>query len=189
MSTPSRNVGVVHARKYLKHSFSCLPDGLFEIEIDHLEQVVTVASERFDSSLVGWLITSILPESHGVVAFRDDNQGWHPPLPAYALRIRVGAKGPQAVEFDASVVRLCNAIGAGVAVSLTSPRWSSPPGRGWRGRNSQQNLDSWGLEWLICDGAGLPGIRTRMPTVGTATRHCSSPGMSAAHISRRRLAS
>jgi hypothetical protein len=120
MSSQARNTGIVNASRYVKHSFSCLPDLMFDVMIDHDHHVVTLASDAFDSNLVGWLVTQILPAVHGVVAFRDDDAGWHPPLPPYRLRIRVG--GGIGIEFDAQVVKLASAIGGGVAVQLTNPQ-------------------------------------------------------------------
>jgi len=110
-------------KSYLKHSFSCLPDVWFEIDVDDSNKLVTVASAAFDSDLFGWLVTEVLPRVRGVVAWRDDNAGWTTPPSPYALRVRIG-KG-DGVELDAQVVRLADATGGGVAVQLTDPRpWS-----------------------------------------------------------------
>ena len=120
MTAESGRGGIVQVGKTLKHSFSRLPDVAFDLRIDHLNQVVTVASTRFDSYLIGRLVTTIVPDEHGVVAFEEDDIGWHPPLPTYALRIRIG--GEPGIEFAAQVVRLSGAVGGWVAVSLTDPQ-------------------------------------------------------------------
>ena len=120
MSLDKTRDGRVNASMYVKHSFSCLPDVTFDVTIDHHSQVVTIAAATFDSSLLGWLVTHVLPADYGVVAFRDDNSGWHTPLSPYRLRIRVG--GEIGIEFDAQVVKLTSAMGGGEAVQLTNPQ-------------------------------------------------------------------
>ena len=104
--------------KYLKHMGSCLPDCLFRVTVDRERFLVTIASDAFDSSLVGWLVTQILPDQHGIVAYRDDKD-WVPPPAPYDLRIRIG--GQAGVEFSAQVVRLSGAVGGGVAMRLSEP--------------------------------------------------------------------
>ena len=106
--------------KYLKHTGSCLPDGLFRVTVDRDRFLVTIVSDAFDSHLVGWLVTDILPDQHGVVAYRDDKD-WVPPPAPYDLRVRIC--GPAGVEFGAQVVRLSGAVGGGVAVRLSEPTW------------------------------------------------------------------
>ena len=105
--------------KYLKHSGSCLPDGLFRVRVDRDRFLVTITSDAFDSHLVGWLVTGILPAEHGIVAYRDDNASWNPPPAPYDLRIRIG--GQAGIELGAQVVRLSDAVGGGVAVRLSGP--------------------------------------------------------------------
>ena len=56
--------------KFLKHTGSCLPDGMFRVTVDRERCQVTIASAAFDSHLVGWLVTRILPGEHGIVAYR-----------------------------------------------------------------------------------------------------------------------
>ena len=104
--------------KYLKHTGSCLPDGLFRVTVDRDRFLVTITSDAFDSSLVGWLVTDILSDQHGIVAYRDDKD-WAPPPAPYDLRVRIG--GQAGVEFSAQVVRLSGAVGGGVAVRLSEP--------------------------------------------------------------------
>ena len=104
--------------KYIKHTGSCLPDGLFRITVDRDRFLVTITSDAFDSSLVGWLVTDILSDQHGIVAYRDDKD-WAPPPAPYDLRVRIG--GQAGVEFSAQVVRLSGAVGGGVAVRLSEP--------------------------------------------------------------------
>ena len=106
-------------KKYLKHSGSCLPDGLFRVAVDRDRFLVTITADAFDSHLVGWLVTDILPVQHGVVAYRDDKD-WVPAPAPYDLRVRIG--GQAGVEFGAQVVRLSSAVGGGVAVRLAEPK-------------------------------------------------------------------
>ena len=105
--------------KYLKHTGSCLPDGLFRVTVDRDRLRVTITSDAFDSHLVGWLVTDILPDQHGIVAYRDDKD-WVPPPAPYDLRIRIG--GQAGIELGAQVVRLSDAVGGGVAVRLGEPK-------------------------------------------------------------------
>ena len=81
--------------------------------------LVTITSDAFYSHLIGWLVTDILPDQHGVVAYRDDKD-WVPAPAPYDLRVRIG--GPAGVEFGAQVVRLSSAVGGGVAVRLAEPK-------------------------------------------------------------------
>jgi hypothetical protein len=111
--------GIQILEKYLKHTGSCLPDGLFRVEVDRGRCLVTITSEAFDSQLVGWLVTEILPDQHGIVAYRDDKD-WVPAAAPYDLRVRIG--GPAAIELDAQIVRLSSAVGGGVVVRLSEPR-------------------------------------------------------------------
>ncbi len=105
--------------KYLKHTGSCLPDGLFRITVDRDRFLVTITSDAFDSHLFGWLVTDILPNQHGIVAYRDDKD-WVPPPAPYDIRVRIG--GRTGVEFSAQVVRLSSAVGGRVAVRLSEPK-------------------------------------------------------------------
>lgn len=105
--------------KYLKHTGSCLPDGLFRVTVDRDRFLVTITADAFDSHLVGWLMTQILPDQHGVIAFRDDKD-WAPPPAPYDVRVRIS--GQAGVEFGAQVVRLSGAVGGGVAVRLSEAK-------------------------------------------------------------------
>ena len=111
--------GVQTLKKYLKHTGSCQPDGLFRVEVDRDRFRVTITSDAFDSHLIGWLVTDILPDQHGVIAFRDDKD-WVPAPAPYDLRVRIG--GQMGVEFATQVVRLSSAVGGGVAVRLSEPK-------------------------------------------------------------------
>jgi len=118
-------VGVAEPRiltfkKYLKHSGSCLPHGLFRVKVDRDRFLVTITSAAFDSHLVSWLVTRILPAEHGIVAYRDDNAGWNPPSAPFDLRIRIG--GAAGIELGAQVVRLSSAVDGGVSVRLSEPK-------------------------------------------------------------------
>lgn len=106
--------------KYLKHGFSCLPDCALKVRVDSARMVVTITGDAFDSHLFGWLVTKILPAEHSIVAYRDDDAGWHPPRPPYGLNVRIG--GDIGVEFCAEVVRLSTAVGGGVAIRLSDPQ-------------------------------------------------------------------
>ena len=105
--------------KYLKHTGSCLPDALFRVAVDRDRLLVTITSDAFDSHLIGWLVTDILPDQHGIVAYRDDKD-WVPPPAPYDLLIRIG--GQAGIELGAQVVRLSDAVGGGVAVRLGEPK-------------------------------------------------------------------
>ena len=111
--------------KYLKHMGSCLPDSLFRVTVDRDRFLVTVTADAFDSHLIGWLVTGILPNECGIVAYRDDKD-WVPPPAPYDLRVRIGGHG--GVDFSAQVVRLSKAVGGGVAVRLSEPRHLMPRG-------------------------------------------------------------
>ena len=111
---------LVLIEKYLKHGFSCLPDCALKVQVDPVRMVVTISGDAFDSHLFGWLVTTILPAEHGIVAYRDDDAGWHPPQPPYGLEVRIG--GDIGVEFCAEVVRLSVAVGGGVAIRLSDPQ-------------------------------------------------------------------
>ncbi len=106
--------------KFLKHTVSCLPDEIFRITVDPDRLLVTIASNAFDSALVGWLVTRILPDQHGIFAYREDGSGWDVPPAPYELRIRLG--GPTRIELGAQVVRLSRDLGGSVAVRLSGPR-------------------------------------------------------------------
>lgn len=119
MPDRTQELGLEHFEKYVKHFGSCLPDAMFRVTLDRLRRLITIASDAFDSHLVGWLVTRLLPEDHGIRAYREDDAGWHP-LPApYELRLRIG--GQAGVEFIAEVVRLSSAVGGGVTVRLSMP--------------------------------------------------------------------
>lgn len=118
---------VVTIRKYLKHPFSCLPDVAYEILIDHGRRLITISSKGFDSSLLGWLVTSLLPADTGITAYRDDDAGWVVPRPERDLRVRLESAGAgTAVEMMADIVKLSKAIGGGVAVRLMIPPQAQP---------------------------------------------------------------
>lgn len=106
--------------KCLKHSGSCLPDSLFRVTVDPDRFLVTITSNAFDSHMLGWLVTQILPDEYGIKAYREDDSGWTPPPAPYDLRIQIGDKA--GIELEAQVVRLSTAIGGGVAVRLSEPR-------------------------------------------------------------------
>jgi hypothetical protein len=59
-------------KAYLKHQMSCLRDLLVEVVVDHEKRVATLRANHFDSGLVAWHVRDLLPEEHGVVAWRDD---------------------------------------------------------------------------------------------------------------------
>jgi hypothetical protein len=86
---------------WMKHTGSCLPDCPFDIEVDEHCRHVVAKSNTFDSALFARLVTSVLPEELGVVAFRDDNLGWVTPPAPYSLEVRFGG-----LRFKASVVKL-----------------------------------------------------------------------------------
>jgi hypothetical protein len=91
---------------YIKHSFSCLPDCKFDVEVDKNTRVVVVESTHFDSDLFGSLVADLLPEKLGVVAYRDDDAGWTPPPARYRVLVKFAG-----VDLEASVVKLASALG------------------------------------------------------------------------------
>ena len=109
----------------MTHVRSSLPDVAFSIDIDERRRHVVAKSECFDSALVATLVTQVLPEEFGVVAYRDDNVGGNAPSAPYSLELRFGG-----VRFDALVVKLSSAKGdAAVATTLsvlTSAKVGSP---------------------------------------------------------------
>lgn len=98
----------------LKHSFSCLEDCPYQIEIDDDKKIVTIAGPVFDSSLIAGLVTRILPEDKGVVAFRDDAD-WPNNHAPYSLQIKIDG----CPEFDAQAVRLASIGGRPGEVAIT----------------------------------------------------------------------
>lgn len=98
----------------LKHSFSCLEDCRYQIEIDDDKKIITIAGPVFDSSLIAGFVTRILPEDNGVVAFRDDAD-WPNNHAPYRLRIRIDG----CPEFDAEAVRLASIGDRPSEVSIT----------------------------------------------------------------------
>ena len=101
---------------YLKHQMSCLKDQAIEVDIDHERREVRLGMRVLDSSLVARLVRDILPEQHGVEAFRDDNQVlgehvWITKPSAYKLLVDLSG-----VMYKAQVVRLFNS--QEVAVTL-----------------------------------------------------------------------
>jgi hypothetical protein len=110
---------------WMKHTGSCLPDCGFDIEVDEHRRHVTVRSSSFDSALFARLVTSVLPEQLGVVAYRDDNLGWIAPPAPYGITVHFGGQC-----FNARVVKLMNLAGnGGVAtrLELISCDGESPP--------------------------------------------------------------
>lgn len=71
----------------LKHSGSSLPDLPAHVIIDAAARVVTIEVDAIDSTLILTLVSTVLQEEHGVIAFSDDNAGWTPPAPLFQLRI------------------------------------------------------------------------------------------------------
>jgi hypothetical protein len=85
----------------MKHIGSCLPDCGFDVEVDERRRHVVAKSNSFDSTLFARLVTSVLPEELGVVAFRDDNLGWVAPPAPYSLEICFDG-----LRFKALIVKL-----------------------------------------------------------------------------------
>ena len=100
---------------YIKHSFSCLSDQTFDVQVDDESKTVTISTQTFDSSLISHILRSVLPDE-GVVAFVDDNTrepyGSSPP---FALQIRIGEEGP---IFNARAVLLCSAVRTGIDLAI-----------------------------------------------------------------------
>jgi hypothetical protein len=91
-------------RLYIKHSMSCLRDLGMEVDIDQDLREVRLTMPTFDSALVSTAVTSILPEKHGVVAFRDDgakDEAWLTRPAPYSLYVRLAD-----VTYRSQVVKL-----------------------------------------------------------------------------------
>lgn len=99
----------------MKHVGSCLPDVAFSIDVDERRRHVVAKSECFDSALVASLVTQVLPEEFGVVAYRDDNVDWSAPPAPYSLELRFGG-----MRFGASVVKLRSAVGVSTVATRLS---------------------------------------------------------------------
>lgn len=100
---------------YLKHSMSCLGDLGMEVDVDDARREVSLTMLSFDSNLVATAVTRILPEEHGVVAFRDDadkDDAWLTRPAPYGLLILVAG-----TAYRAQVVKLLDR--RDVAVTLT----------------------------------------------------------------------
>ena len=93
---------------YIKHSFSCLSDQTFEVQVEDESKTATILAPTFDSALISHLLRVILP-GEGVITFVDDNkQSPHGSNPPYSLRIRIGGEaGPL---FHARAVLLCSSV-------------------------------------------------------------------------------
>ena len=105
-------------KMYLKHSMSCLKDLGMEVLVDQERRQVMLTMRSFDSSLVAEAVIGILPERHGIVAFRDDgakSESWLTPIAPFDLVIQLAG-----VSYSGQVVRL---IDGRIAVTLSL----SPP--------------------------------------------------------------
>jgi len=81
-----------------------------------IQMVVTVITKVFDSSLIAWLLTRVLPDQYNTIAFRDDDK-WPSNHAPYSLRIRIG--GDDGQEFSAGAVQLGKATSPGREVAIT----------------------------------------------------------------------
>lgn len=72
----------------LKHSMSCLPDLSVHVIVDPKERLVTLEIDDLDSALILNLVTRILPEDHGAIAYADDSTGLSPAAAPFGLRIQ-----------------------------------------------------------------------------------------------------
>ncbi len=101
----------------LKHAMSCLPDVELQVDIDPERLEATLTCEHFDSSLVAYCVTQVMPEKLGVRAFRDDaaarGEMGLTPASSYRLFVVFGGR-----RHFAQVVRLTT---GGVAVWLQAP--------------------------------------------------------------------
>ena len=88
----------------MKHTGSCLPDQIVDVEIDTGARVVTMLMFTFDSALVAALATDTLLNDHGVQVVQvvqDDSLGMVTPPAPYKLVIEIGKH-----LFNARVVKL-----------------------------------------------------------------------------------
>ena len=62
------------ANYYIKHYASIMPDATFDVEVDdHLRRIVVLA-RPFDSFLFAELITRVIPDDLGIIAFPDSKR-------------------------------------------------------------------------------------------------------------------
>lgn len=85
----------------MKHTGSCLPDQIVDVEINQEGRVVTMRMHTFDSALVAALAVDTLYADHGIQVFRDDNVGMVTPPAPFRLIIDIGGH-----SFKARVVKL-----------------------------------------------------------------------------------
>lgn len=58
---------------YIKYTGSRLPDAFFDVAIDDEKNLVSVLAKPFDSAMLAQLVTVVLVDHFGVIAFDDDN--------------------------------------------------------------------------------------------------------------------
>jgi len=85
----------------MKHTGSCLPDQIVDVEIDAGARVVTMLMFAFDSALVAALTVDTLHADHGIQVFRDDSIGMVTPPAPYKLVVNISGH-----VFRAQVVKL-----------------------------------------------------------------------------------
>ena len=101
---------------YVKHIGSRLPDAFFNVDIDDDGLLVVVRAKPFDSALLACLVTRVLPEDFGVIAFDDDNfQGYGHGQGLARYRLEVDIDG---LRFDAVVTKTLTVLSLGVTVGL-----------------------------------------------------------------------
>lgn len=99
----------------MKHTGSSLPDVFFKVEIDDHNKRVVVHAEPFDSAMLARLVTVVLVDDFGVVAFDDDNvPGVGRGRALYDLKVEFDG-----LRFEAVVTKMMAAVGAGTTVGLS----------------------------------------------------------------------
>lgn len=83
----------------LKHSMSSLADLPVHVIVDPKERLVTLEMDDIDSALILNLVTRILPEDHGTIAYADDNTSWNPAAAPLGLRIQFDGRYYRAYVF------------------------------------------------------------------------------------------
>jgi len=99
---------------YIKHSGSRLPDAFFDVQIDDDKKRVVVRAKPFDSAMLAQLVTIVLVDDFGVIAFDDDNVvGVGRGRALYDLEMEFDG-----LRFQAVVTKMVAALGMGPTVGL-----------------------------------------------------------------------
>jgi len=98
----------------VKHIGSRLPDACFDVDADDDGLLVVVRARPFDSALLAFLVTGVLPDDFGALAFDDDNLRG-PGRGRARYRLEVHFDG---LRFDAVVTKSLTVLSLGVTFGL-----------------------------------------------------------------------